>query len=408
MADNSPLDEALAMVGDTVGPDTPQNVRQEKPRLPPQITAGMCRFFKDLKSHENPGVKIRIEYKEKDALKAICADIARHFEEKVTPDGFGAQVVTFDRESCLLYKQALDQLLPPETSDIVISVNSGEEQYAPYRRERDLREHREREAEAEAERQRLARLEHERATARLEEAAKRLKAEKAAAAAAELAADMGKRAELKRRLHAWVKACAEAKKAAAESKRRWDAAAERIREKADAKEKAKFEKQERKRAGAVENECNGWENFARYIARCSTEDAWYPPGSPAGVLVSNGITRLLAAVCELRRAERDYAAVDKEHFRAHMEAHTLAVRRREQAMDAFNSLNALANARYESWMATQRNIHYANRLVPVPIHNVLFEAEVAAQRQHAELCMQVARLAESTAVLPPLPPEPEP
>ena len=66
MADNSPLDEALAMVGDTVGPDTPQNVRQEKPRLPPQITAGMCRFFKDLKSHENPGVKIRIEYKEKD------------------------------------------------------------------------------------------------------------------------------------------------------------------------------------------------------------------------------------------------------------------------------------------------------------------------------------------------------
>ena len=28
MADNSPLDEALAMVGDTVGPDTPQNVRR--------------------------------------------------------------------------------------------------------------------------------------------------------------------------------------------------------------------------------------------------------------------------------------------------------------------------------------------------------------------------------------------
>lgn len=52
-----------------------------------------------------------------------------------------------------------------------------------YRRERELREQREREAEAEAERQRLARLEHERATARLAEAAKRLKAEKAAAAA---------------------------------------------------------------------------------------------------------------------------------------------------------------------------------------------------------------------------------
>ena len=55
MADNSPLDEALAMVGDTVGPDTPQNVRQEKPRLPPQITAGMCRFFKVLPTMDLDG-----------------------------------------------------------------------------------------------------------------------------------------------------------------------------------------------------------------------------------------------------------------------------------------------------------------------------------------------------------------
>ena len=38
------------------------------------------------------------------ASQTICADIARHFQEKVAPNGFGAQVVTFDRESCLLYK----------------------------------------------------------------------------------------------------------------------------------------------------------------------------------------------------------------------------------------------------------------------------------------------------------------
>ena len=282
-----------------------------------------------------------------------------------------------------------------------------------YRRELELEAQRAREAEAEAERQRLARLEHERATARLAEAAKRLEMERATAAAAELAADLGKRAELKRRLGAWAKfrADAAARREAAESKhaelkRRLDAWAKAQREKADAKEKAKFEKQERKRAGAVENECAGWTNFARYIARRSTEDEWYPPGSPAGVLVSNGITRLLAAVVELRRAEREYAAVDKEHFRASMEVHTLAVQRRQQAMDAFNSLNALANARFEAWAATQRNLYHANRHVPVPIHNARFEAEVAAQRQHAELCMQAAMLAGGTAVMPPLPPEP--
>jgi len=70
----------------------------------------------------------------------ICADIAKHYQEKVAPNRFGAQVVTFDRESCLLYKQELDRHLPPETSDIVISVNSGEEQYAPYRRDKDAEE----------------------------------------------------------------------------------------------------------------------------------------------------------------------------------------------------------------------------------------------------------------------------
>jgi len=54
--------------------------------------------------------------------------------------GFGAQVVTFDRQSCVLYKQELDRHLPPEVSDIVMSVNSGEDEYAPYRRDRDAEE----------------------------------------------------------------------------------------------------------------------------------------------------------------------------------------------------------------------------------------------------------------------------
>ena len=73
-------------------------------------------------------------------VQAICADIAAHYQAKVAPDGFGAQVVTFDRESCLLYKKALDEYLSPETSDIVMTVNTGEDEYAPYRREKDAEE----------------------------------------------------------------------------------------------------------------------------------------------------------------------------------------------------------------------------------------------------------------------------
>ncbi len=84
--------------------------------------------------------KMAVLVKAPERVQAICADIAEHYQEKVAPNGFGAQVVTFDRESCLLYKQELDRHLPPEVSDIVMSVNSGEEQYAPYRRDRTAEE----------------------------------------------------------------------------------------------------------------------------------------------------------------------------------------------------------------------------------------------------------------------------
>lgn len=73
-------------------------------------------------------------------IERICADIAKHFQQNVAPSGFGAQVVTYDRESCVLYKQALDRVLPAEMSDVVMTVNSGENQYAAYRRDRDAEE----------------------------------------------------------------------------------------------------------------------------------------------------------------------------------------------------------------------------------------------------------------------------
>lgn len=73
-------------------------------------------------------------------VNAICADIAAHFQAKIAPNGFGAQVVVYDRPSCVLYKKALDQFLPPETSDIIMSVNSNEPEYAAYKRDRDAEE----------------------------------------------------------------------------------------------------------------------------------------------------------------------------------------------------------------------------------------------------------------------------
>jgi type I restriction enzyme R subunit len=54
-------------------------------------------------------------------VRSICEDIASHFEQHVEPSGFKAQVVVFDREACLLYKEILDELLGPDASAVVMS-----------------------------------------------------------------------------------------------------------------------------------------------------------------------------------------------------------------------------------------------------------------------------------------------
>jgi len=102
------------------------------------LTGGLSDLDKDQLA--KTAARMAVLVKSPERIRAICADIAGHFQEKVAPNGFGAQVVTFDRESCTLYKKALDESLQPEISDIVMTVNSGEEEYAPYGRERDAEE----------------------------------------------------------------------------------------------------------------------------------------------------------------------------------------------------------------------------------------------------------------------------
>lgn len=70
-------------------------------------------------------------------VRSICEDIASHYQTSVAPNGFKGMVVTFDQECCLLYKAALDQLLPPEATEIVISATGKDERYKPYDRSRD-------------------------------------------------------------------------------------------------------------------------------------------------------------------------------------------------------------------------------------------------------------------------------
>jgi type I restriction enzyme R subunit len=88
--------------------------------------------------------KMAVLVKTPERIRKVCEDIVQHFQTKVEPNGFKGQIVTFDRESCLLFKAELDKLMPPEASDIVMSVQATDKkehpEYAAYDRSRDEEE----------------------------------------------------------------------------------------------------------------------------------------------------------------------------------------------------------------------------------------------------------------------------
>lgn len=84
--------------------------------------------------------KMAVVVKAPERVRAICTDIAKHYQDSVAPNGFKGMVVTFDQECCLLYKAALDTLLPAEATEIVISASGADERFKPYARSRDEEE----------------------------------------------------------------------------------------------------------------------------------------------------------------------------------------------------------------------------------------------------------------------------
>ncbi|MGW1284639.1 type I restriction endonuclease subunit R [Streptomyces sp. NPDC001118] len=87
-------------------------------RLTPREKAAMA----------NRAARMGALIKGRERIRMVCEDIARHFREKVEPEGFKAQVVVFDQEACVLYKKRLDALLGPETSEVVMSTQGQPEE----------------------------------------------------------------------------------------------------------------------------------------------------------------------------------------------------------------------------------------------------------------------------------------
>lgn len=106
------------------------------------LTGGLSDLDKD--NLAKTAAKMAVLVKTPERVRKICEDIVEHFQSKVEPNGFKGQIVTFDRESCLLFKAELDKLLPPEATDIVMSVQASDKkehpEYATYDRSRDEEE----------------------------------------------------------------------------------------------------------------------------------------------------------------------------------------------------------------------------------------------------------------------------
>ena len=82
--------------------------------------------------------KMAVLIKAPERVDAICRHIVRHFQDKVDPNGFKAQVVTFDRECCVLYKKAMDDLIGPDASAIVMHTQGGKsDTYAEWKLSKD-------------------------------------------------------------------------------------------------------------------------------------------------------------------------------------------------------------------------------------------------------------------------------
>ena len=71
-------------------------------------------------------VNLKNFLKGKERIRQVAAFVARHYTENIEPLGYKAFLVGVDREACALYKHALDQVLPPEYSEVVYTGNNND------------------------------------------------------------------------------------------------------------------------------------------------------------------------------------------------------------------------------------------------------------------------------------------
>lgn len=78
---------------------------------------------------------VKIFLENPDRIRLVANDIAEHFKENINGK-FKGMVVAIDRKACVLYKKALDELLPKEYTEVVMTFQRGDKpEIEKYQRE---------------------------------------------------------------------------------------------------------------------------------------------------------------------------------------------------------------------------------------------------------------------------------
>lgn len=116
----------------------PVELHIDKEKLESEFDALTEGLTDDQRAELSRRVNMKAIMYNRERIRKVCEHIVRHFQTKVAPNGYKGQIVVYDRECCLMYKEELDRLLPPEASTIVMDTNNDKAgRYKKYARSRD-------------------------------------------------------------------------------------------------------------------------------------------------------------------------------------------------------------------------------------------------------------------------------
>lgn len=116
----------------------PVDLHVDREKLDTEFESLTENLSKEDKAELSRRVNMKAIMYDRKRIKKVCEHITKHFKEKIDPNGYKGQVVCYDRQCCLMYKEELDKLLGPDATTIVMDTNNDkEDKYKAYRRDRD-------------------------------------------------------------------------------------------------------------------------------------------------------------------------------------------------------------------------------------------------------------------------------